>query len=60
MRFFLLLFLVLISLPGLCQEGNQKTPQYDPVFDAAVELKKLGYDSINAKALTDKRVILPY
>ena len=33
-------------------------PAVIPEIDAAIELKKLGYDSINAKALTDKRVIL--
>lgn len=58
MRFFLLILFFLISLPGLSQEGDQKNPNHDPIFDAALELKKLGYDSINAKALTDKRVIL--
>lgn len=37
---------------------RKKTPRIIlPVFDAATELQKLGYESINAKALTDKRVI---
>lgn len=57
MRFFLILFF-LISLPGFGQEGTQESHRPDPIFDASLELKKLGYDSINAKALTDKRVIL--
>src|SRR3989344_695752 len=69
MKFFFLLLFFLISLPGFCQEDIEVTesretmtlppaPPVIPEIDAAIELKKLGYDSINAKALTDKRVIL--
>lgn len=58
MRLFLFIIFFLISLPGFCQEGNQETGLPEPIFDASIELKKLGYDSINAKALLDKRVIL--
>lgn len=69
MKFLFLIFFILMSLPGLCQEDfeviesrenstSSPTPLVIPEIDSAIELKKLGYESINARALTDKRVIL--
>ena len=64
MKFVLLIILFLFCLPGFGQEDTKAkevsgtpTEEILPELDAAKELEKLGYESINAKALTDERVI---
>lgn len=65
MKFLFLILFFLMSLPGFCQEDSEFEDKrevtktiIDPAFNAAAELQKLGHESINARALADKRVIL--
>lgn len=56
MKFFFLLILFTLSLPGFSQEAYKAQPAQEPV-SVQDELKKLGYDSINMTSLSDERVV---